>query len=58
MYKKLKKKIGRPPMDPKVAKGTRLILRLSAAEKAHYEAQALKHNQKLSAWIRTTLNQN
>jgi predicted HicB family RNase H-like nuclease len=56
MYKKTSKKIGRPLMDPEGAKGTRLILRLSATEKAQYESWASISGKSLSAWIRETLN--
>lgn len=56
MNKKITKKTGRPPMDPTKAKGERLILRLSGADRARYDAKAAKNGLKLSAWIRVSLD--
>jgi hypothetical protein len=56
MNKNIAKKAGRPRMDRDKAKGERLILRLSAADRARYDAKAIKNGMKLSAWIRISLD--
>ncbi len=54
---KIKKKAGRPLLDKEKPLDTKLILRISAEDKASWEAKAGKVGQKLSAWIRKTLSQ-
>ncbi len=52
-----KKKMGRPPIDPKGPKGGVLQILLSDAERADYDRAAEKAGLKLSAWIRENLSE-
>jgi predicted HicB family RNase H-like nuclease len=46
---------GRPPLPPGKARETRLMLRLTNAEKAAYKARAKKAALDVSSWIRGVL---
>ena len=48
--------MGRPPLDPGEAKDQVYQLRLTAAERASYEAAAKRAGKTLSAWIRDKLS--
>jgi len=48
--------MGRPPLDPAEAKSQVYQLRMTAAERATYDAAAKRAGQSLSAWIRDRLN--
>ena len=50
------KKMGRPTIDPRGAKGKVCQIRLSDAERAEYGRAAQKADVKLSAWIRDRLS--
>ena len=49
------KRTGRPPLDPGEAKDQVYQLRLTAAERASYEAAAQRAGKTVSAWIRDKL---
>jgi predicted HicB family RNase H-like nuclease len=52
----MKKRMGRPPLDPGEAKDQVFQIRLTAAERESYEAAAKRTDKPLSKWIRDALN--
>lgn len=54
--KKKPSKAGRPPLPEGNAKATMLRVRITADERAVFEAVAKTKNQTISEWIRSTLN--
>ena len=56
MAKQTKPKIGRPKLPKGEAKGRIVPVRISAEEVQRISAAAKKNDQKLSEWIRSTLN--
>lgn len=56
MAKQTKPKIGRPKLPKGEAKGRIVPVRFSAEEVQRISAAAKKNDQKLSEWIRSTLN--
>ncbi len=51
----MKKRMGRPPLDPGSAKGQVFQIRLTDAEREAYEQAATQAKMTLSAWIREKL---
>jgi hypothetical protein len=51
--RKSKPKIGRPPLPPSKVRATPLLIRLTTAERAAYEAAARRAGLSLSAWVRS-----
>jgi len=56
MAKQTKTKIGRPKLPKGEAKGRIVPVRFSAEEVRRITAAASANNQKVSEWIRSTLN--
>ncbi len=56
MAKQIKPKIGRPKLPKGEAKGRIVPVRFSADEVKRITAAASASNQKISEWIRSTLN--
>lgn len=54
----MKKKLGRPPVSKKLAKGALLSVRFSTEERKTLEAAAEREGLKLSEWARRVLLQN
>ena len=52
----MEKRMGRPPLDPGDAKNQVYQLRLTAVERASYEAAAKRAGKTLSTWIRDKLS--
>jgi uncharacterized protein (DUF1778 family) len=55
---KKKPRIGRPPVPKKLAKGSLLSVRFSAAEREVLERAAAGESVKLSEWVRRILLEN